>query len=314
VKVSLVATVKDAGPAVDRFLVSLASQTRAPDEVVIVDGGSTDGTLEALRAVEASITVLSAPGANIAQGRNRAIAASSHEVLAVTDPDCELAPDWLGRLLEAIEGGADVAAGVSRPVAGSPLQLAAASVVPEPEEIGPRWMPSSRSLALRRQVFDAAGGYPEWLEVGEDMYLNHRLADAGARIVVVPGAVVYWTMRPTVRDLWTQYVRYAEGDAVAGMHPRRHALRFAAGAFAAIALASRRPALLAAAGLGFGALVAQPLVRAWRRHPAGFPGRAALAVSVPATVGLIETAKAFGYVRGLARRRSRPTVARSTTP
>jgi hypothetical protein len=307
-KVSLVATVKDAGPAIDRFLASLAGQTRAPDEVVVVDGGSTDGTLEALRATGAAVTVLSAPGTNIAEGRNRAVAAASHEVLAVTDPDCELAPDWLERLLAAVEGGADVAAGVTRPVFESLLQEAAASVVPDPDELGERWMPSSRSLALRREVFEAVGGYPEWLEVGEDMYLNHRLVDAGARIAVVPGAVVYWTMRPTVGDLWAQYVRYAEGDALAGMHPRRHAVRFAAGAFAAVALSTRRPALLAAAGLGFGALVARPLARAWRRRPAGFPGRAALAAGVPATIALIETAKAIGYVRGLARRRTRDRV------
>ena len=43
-KVSLISTVKDCADGVDAFLASLAAQTRAPDEVVIVDGGSSDGT------------------------------------------------------------------------------------------------------------------------------------------------------------------------------------------------------------------------------------------------------------------------------
>ncbi len=43
-KVSLITTVKDAADDVGPFLASLAVQTRQPDEVVVVDGGSTDGT------------------------------------------------------------------------------------------------------------------------------------------------------------------------------------------------------------------------------------------------------------------------------
>ena len=56
-KVTLIATVLNAGDHVGGFLASVAAQTRRPDEVVIVDGGSTDGTLEALRAAE-HVTVL----------------------------------------------------------------------------------------------------------------------------------------------------------------------------------------------------------------------------------------------------------------
>mgnify|MGYP006193635623 CR=1 FL=1 len=88
----------------DAMLASLAAQTRSPDEVVICDGGSTDGTAEALRAYAAAVPdrlprvqVLEAPGANISQGRNLAIAAAegpivgAHVVLA--------AGAWSGELL-----------------------------------------------------------------------------------------------------------------------------------------------------------------------------------------------------------------------
>ena len=46
-KVTLISTVKDCAGSAGRFLDSLAAQTRAPDEVIVVDGGSADGTAEA---------------------------------------------------------------------------------------------------------------------------------------------------------------------------------------------------------------------------------------------------------------------------
>ena len=59
-------------------------------------------------------------------------------------------------------------------------------------------MPSARSIAFRREVFEAAGGYPEWLAVGEDMYLNHRMLSGGAHMERALDAVTYWRVRPTV--------------------------------------------------------------------------------------------------------------------
>src|ERR687887_1507266 len=90
-KVSLVATVKDARPFIDEFLASVRAQTRQPDEVVIVDGGSIDGTFEVLER-ESAVTAILEPAANIARGRNVAVRAAAHEVIAVTDADCVLEP------------------------------------------------------------------------------------------------------------------------------------------------------------------------------------------------------------------------------
>jgi glycosyltransferase involved in cell wall biosynthesis len=301
-KVTVVATVKDAASRIGPFLSSLAGQTRPPDEVIVVDGGSTDGTRQTLDGA-AGITAISEPGANIARGRNIAVRAAAHDLIAVTDADCVLAPDWLERLIEPLELGADVSAGFYRPVADSFLQVCtAAATIPEEDEVGPGWMPSSRSLAFRREAFEAAGGYPEWLDIGEDMYLNHRFVDSGARIDLAPRAVVYWEMRPTLAATWRQYVRYAEGDALAEMYPGRHAGRFAAYAFAVVALASRRRVLLLLAAAGGAARVARPIRRARRRIPPGSPGRGSALIGVPAMVGFTDAAKMWGYVLGLSRR------------
>jgi glycosyltransferase involved in cell wall biosynthesis len=299
-KVSLVATVKDAGPAIGEFLSSVARQTRQPDEVVVVDGGSTDGTLEILHRAD-GITLLSEPGANIARGRNVAIRAATHDVIAVSDADCVLAPNWLERLMEPIDRGADVSAGAYRPITSSLLETWAAASILEPAEIGAGWMPSSRSLAFRREAFDAAGGYPEWLEVGEDMYLNHRFA-AGGRMELAPEAIAYWRMRPDLASLWRQYGRYAEGDALAGMYPERHLLRFLTYGFVAVATLSRNRWLIGAAVLGGFAHARIPIARTWHRLPAGSPDRWRSLVGVPCLMAFIDAAKMRGYAMGLARR------------
>ncbi len=306
-KVSVVATVKDAAPLIGQFLDSLRRQTRQPDEVVIVDGGSTDGTLERLRAVDGIVT-LHEPGANIARGRNLAIEAATHDVIAVTDADCVLAPDWLDRILEPIDRGAEAVAGFYRPIPANVFETWAVAHIPDAEEVGPEWMPSSRSLAFRRDAFEVAGGYPDWLAIGEDMYLNQRWRRAGIRIEQAIDAVVYWRPRRGIVATWRQYERYAEGDALAGMYPERHAVRFLAYGGLAVALRSRRPWMVAAVTAAAALHAARPLARTWRRSRSDGV-RAASIVGIPMTMAFIDAAKMWGYAKGLlARLRGAPTA------
>jgi glycosyltransferase involved in cell wall biosynthesis len=298
VKVSLVATVKDAAPHIGEFLASVAAQTHAPDEVVVVDGGSADGTREILEA-SGVVTVIEETGANIARGRNVAIRAAAHDVLAVTDADCVLIPQWLERLLEPIENGADVAMGFYRPLGVSLLQVCAGAVLPDPEEVREdRFMPSARSVAFVREAYVAAGGYPEWLDVGEDMYLNHRWRELGVRMALAPEAIVEWRIRPSLAETWRQYVGYAKGDALGRMYPQRHALRFSVYGGAAAVLTSRRTiptALAAAAGVAY---AGRPALRAARRAGGGLRSVAAVALTPPMLV-FIDVAKMVGYASGL---------------
>ncbi|HMC37015.1 MAG TPA: glycosyltransferase [Actinomycetota bacterium] len=302
-KISLIATVKDDAPFVRAFVDSIHGQTRPPDEVVIVDGGSSDGTLDFLRAAD-GVRLVEERGANIARGRNVAIRAASNDVIAVSDADCVLAPDWLEQLLPVLEAGADVAAGAYVPLATSFLETCMAAVsVRDPDEIRTGWMPSHRSVAFRRSAFERAGGYPEWLDIGEDMYLNHQLRRSGARIEFAPGAKAYWRPRPTLAATWQQYLRYAEGDAVAGMYPERHLLRFGAYAAAAGILGrTRRPMALTVLAVGALAHSYRPVRRAWDRLPASAAARGAALVTVPALVAIVDAAKMVGYLRGLSAR------------
>ena len=121
-KVSIILTVLNEGDGMRALLDALLGQTLQPDEIVIVDGGSRDETLQVLKAYAAQdprIKVHVEPGVNIARGRNLAIARAEGDILAVTDGGCQPEPDWLRELLAPLQ--ADPAVGA---VAGRFIPLA----------------------------------------------------------------------------------------------------------------------------------------------------------------------------------------------
>ena len=168
--VSLIATVRDEEASIDQFVSAISNQTRPPDEVVIVDGGSQDRTLEILRSAVGSDPrwrIIEAPGANIARGRNIAIAAASCPVIAVTDAGASADPDWLEKLMEPMsEPGIDVSSGFFRAGGETWFERSLATIiVPHVSELDPvTFLPrASRSVAFRRRALEQSGGYPEWL-------------------------------------------------------------------------------------------------------------------------------------------------------
>jgi glycosyltransferase involved in cell wall biosynthesis len=300
VKVTVIATVLNAADHVGAFVTSMRDQTRTPDEIVIVDGGSTDGTLDVLRAAD-GVSLIEDPGASISRGRNVAIRHATHDAIAVADADCSYVPGWLEALVAEIDGGADVAMGWTEPVVDSFYEACLASVnLPvSATEIDPAaFMPSARSVAFRRDALEAVGGYPEWLPIGEDMWVNHRWRERQLDMRFAPEAVARWRVRPTLGATWTQYAKYARGDAHAGMYPERHALRFAVYGGLTLALRSNRswPKLVAVAGAA--AYARTPVRRAWHRL-ASPQGRALATVVVPTLMAFTDVAKMIGYVRGL---------------
>ena len=102
--VSVTATVLNERADIDSLVDTLTCQTLAPAEVIIVDGGSTDGTWERLVPIrDPSCSLQNCPGP-IARGRNVGITAATSEVVACADAGCRYHPEWLARLTAPILG------------------------------------------------------------------------------------------------------------------------------------------------------------------------------------------------------------------
>jgi glycosyltransferase involved in cell wall biosynthesis len=236
--VSVIATVRNEGDSIERLLESLSHQTRRPDELIIVDGGSTDDTLAKLQAWRNSgrlpLRVLLEPGANIAQGRNTAIAAARGTVIASTDAGVNLERGWLSNLTQPFEaeGAIDavpvVACGFFRPDTHTVFEIAlGATTLPALEDVNSqRFLPSSRSVAFPKAAWEAIGGYPEWLDYCEDLILDLRLQRHGYRFVFVPDAVARFRPRSSLAAFFRQYYRYARGDGKADLWRWKHAVRY----------------------------------------------------------------------------------------
>ncbi len=234
-RVSLIFTVRNEEEALPALLASLSEQDRAPDEIVIADGGSTDGTLPLLRTFAAArqhVSLLELPGANIAEGRNAAIRAASGDIVAVTDAGVALPRHWLAELVLPLEGRpeVDMVSGYSRPDPHTRFEaLLAAATLPLASEIrADSYLASSRSVAFRRELWAQAGGYPEWLDYCEDVVFDLECKRVGAHVVFQPAASVRFRPRPHIRAFFLQYYRYARGDGKANLWPERHALRYTA--------------------------------------------------------------------------------------
>jgi glycosyltransferase involved in cell wall biosynthesis len=233
--ISVIATVKNEGPSVARLLDSLATQSRLPDDVVIVDGGSTDDTLDVLEkhatGKRLPLRVLVREGSNIAQGRNAAVAAASGDLIATTDAGVQLESTWLQELIRPFEerDDVDVVAGFFIPDPRSLFEVVmGATVLPSLSDVDPAtFLPSSRSVAYRKEAWAAVGGYPEWLAYSEDVLFDLALRFRGCRFAFAPSASVRFRPRSTLRAFWRQYRNYASGDGTALLWTERHLIRYA---------------------------------------------------------------------------------------
>lgn len=153
-------------------------------EVLVVDNGSTDGSLEYLRAHPSSqVSVLQLPTASVGGLRNAGAEAAEGDVLCFVDSDCVLGEGYFGAVVETFHETQAAATG-SKYARRDPAtwiervweDLHARSTDGYVEYV------NAGNFAVRRDAFEAVGGFREDLASGEDAELGQRLNHAGFRI------------------------------------------------------------------------------------------------------------------------------------
>ena len=231
--VTIISTVLNEAQDISRLVESLLALNPAPERIVIVDGGSSDGTWEILDRTQREHPVLLAirdescslkhtPGP-VSRGRNVAIAATEAPYIACVDAGCTYQANWLERI------AAPLIAGTARyALGGSCLALDDATVwdLASAPFLGVKLSPevtnkscTARSMAFTRELWREIGGFPENTLLSEDTLFDLEARRRTPAAFVAARA--YYHPRNNYRLACRQLGRYALGDGILGVRRSR---------------------------------------------------------------------------------------------
>ena len=227
-RVSVVVCAYNAERTMDQCLASLAELNYPDYEVIVVNDGSRDRTLEIAESY-GYCRIINQPNKGLSAARNVGAEAATGEIVAYTDSDCVADPDWLTYLVAKMEAS-DLAAcgGPNFPPPEDNLVPAAVAVAPG----GPTHVLISDevaehiagcNMAFRRDALLQLGGFdPIYRAAGDDVDICWRFQDAGYTIGFSPAAVVWHFRRNTVAAYCAQQRGYGKAEAlVYSKHPFR---------------------------------------------------------------------------------------------
>jgi len=216
---SFITTVYNEEKNIVNFLMSLASQTKFPNEVVIVDAESTDDTFKlindfSVKHPELNIKLIKKAG-NRSIGRNTAIQKSQYSIIACTDAGCLLDQHWFENITRPFESGnVEVVSGWYETINEKTWDRALAKVFNfSAKKINPEtFLPSTRSIAFTKEAWEKAGRFDTRLSHNEDTPFALQLHKIGARFAFAIDAIIRWHGPQNFKSLYRTIYRYALGD------------------------------------------------------------------------------------------------------
>lgn len=231
--ISLVSTIFNDRAGLECFFSAMAKQSRLPDEILIVDAGSKDGTWELMQAEAARtdrpwvMRAMQELRCNVARGRDLAIEAASGEIIVSTDIGCDWEPEWVEELVAPLAAQAEMELvigswAVRREDLHGPWALAEWALKGDQRlEATTESYSSSRSIAYRKRCWEALGRYPEDLTLAADDAVFHYLIEqAEVPRVGAPVVRCWWHRHEALRGFYKEAWRYGLGDGEAGIRKK----------------------------------------------------------------------------------------------
>jgi glycosyltransferase involved in cell wall biosynthesis len=225
-RVSLVIPMKNEGDSITELISSVEQQTFQPDEVVLVDGGSTDNTIELVESFalkNSRIKIIKTPQASPGKGRNIGIENSLNDWIALTDAGIFLDKNWLLNLCEIAvkDTNVEVVFGNVLPITDSMFEkCSAVAHVPPKNERGMRGK-SIASCLLKKNVWSTIGGFPD-LRAAEDLIFIEKIDVLDFRVAYAPKAIIYWKLRRNLLETFRKFTLYSKYNVWAGKQKSWH--------------------------------------------------------------------------------------------
>jgi glycosyltransferase involved in cell wall biosynthesis len=216
-RISVVIPVYNGAKTIAQTVESLLRQSLRPDEIVVVDDGSTDKTQEVLSKFDREVTALAQPNGGPASARNRGIRAATGAFVAFTDSDCLPDREWLARLMGGFENGrvAGVGGVVRSAVRGMTGEYVDVIRLldPQPDAAGEIPYLITANACFRRAVMVEAGLFNERFRKpgGEEPELCYRIRKLGYEFRLVEQALVRHYHRQTAKSFYKTIANYGEG-------------------------------------------------------------------------------------------------------
>jgi succinoglycan biosynthesis protein ExoA len=223
-KVSVVVPCRNERSYIDETIRSILAQQNLPGgfEVLVVDGGSDDGTRERLGEFQSTypnLRVLDNEDRTTAYAMNLGVEAATGDFIAILGAHTTYSPDYLSTCLELLEEHADAGCvgGSIDSRGSSPFGRAVACAMAHPVGVGnarhrfPDFEGYGEGACFpvfRREVFDRVGLYDTDLVRNQDDEFNYRFRKSGGKIYLSPRAKSTYFVRESVGTLFLQYSLY----------------------------------------------------------------------------------------------------------
>ena len=230
--VTIIVPVRNEARSVEATLRTLCTQNYPIDdyEVVVADGLSNDGTVPAVRRLQAEFAHLSLvynPGRFSSAGRNTAARHARGDYVVIVDGHCQVPDrDYLQTLVAAFEASGADSLGRPQPLdAPRPTRFQQAVSVARASRLGHNpesdifsneakfVPPQSTAVAYKREVFTRIGLFDQAFDACEDVEFNQRVNDAGLTCYFEPKLKVVYHPRADCKSLFLQLARYGCGRA-----------------------------------------------------------------------------------------------------
>ena len=218
-RVSVIVCSYNGGATLDECLRSLSTLNYPNYEVIVVDDGSTDNTPEILARFP-RVRAVHERHHGLSVARNTGLECATGEVIAYTDSDCIVEPDWLTHLVHQLTmSGAAAVGGPNLTPEDGWLAACIASAPGQPTHVLvsdqiAEHIPGC-NMAFRREALEAINGFdPQFLKAGDDVDICWRLQHDGFLITFAPGAFVWHHRRQSALTYLKQQAGYGAAEAL----------------------------------------------------------------------------------------------------